>query len=97
MCRVRRFMDGYDLAGRSWEESGLARRLEERLALCGDSERAALEFFTGGQLFLQSLLEYLLVLDRVLFLRGSGAASVGVRELFDPMTSPRNKVLVCQR
>ncbi len=48
------------------------------------------------QLAMQEVLEYLILLDRCLFMLNSGW-QVSLAELFDPCLSPRNKVILCLR
>lgn len=52
-----------------------------------------LEILTGLQLNLQSILENLILLDRLLFLVENGLDSTSYFELFDCVVSPRNKLL----
>ena len=52
-----------------------------------------LEILTGLQLNLQSILEDLILLDRLLFFVENGFDSTSYIELFDSVISPRNKLL----
>ena len=55
-----------------------------------------LELVVGLQAFLQELLEYLVLFDRVFYLSENGLCSEMVR-LFDPLVSPRCYALLCQK
>ena len=56
------------------------------------------ELLTGLQFLLQAVIENLITLDRVLFLQeDSHSAETGVSQIFDPLLSPRNKVIYVTR
>ena len=55
-----------------------------------------LELVVGLQAFLQELLEYLVLFDRIFYLSENGLCSEMVR-LFDPLVSPRCYALLCQK
>ena len=55
-----------------------------------------LEIITGLQSFLQILLEYLVISDRIFILRKFGF-DAKVLQIFDKIISPRNLLLYCHK
>ena len=75
-------------------------KLESEMVLCY-AEHAAdfpvIELLTGLQFLLQSVIENLITLDRLLYLQEhcgqEEESEAGIAEIFSPLVSPRNKVL----
>ena len=74
-------------------------KLESEMVLCY-AEHAAdfpvIELLTGLQFLLQSVIENLITVDRLLYLQeqcGGEESKAGIAQIFCPLVSPRNKVL----
>lgn len=82
-------------------QSADAEKIETQMELCyreHSGEFHLLELLTGLQFLLQTVIENLITLDRLLFLQEHTPVSEsGVCQIFDPLISPRNKVIYVTR
>lgn len=71
-------------------------KVDEKLDEVWTEDFEWIEIVTGLQSFLQILLEYLVVLDRIFVLRELGL-NPQVFQIFDKVISPRNLLLYCHK
>ena len=91
---VDQLVDGYELKNCDMSKE----IIKERLVVMAEESKEEfklIEFVTALQLFLQYLLEYVVLIDRFLYLNENGCDKVTISELFESKLSPRNKVLTC--